>query len=386
MDQWYRSVITGERIGLGPAVLRFLFEVASWGYALVVGLRNVLYDVGVLRARKLSAPVISVGNITTGGTGKTPTVIMLVKELQKMGRRPAVLTRGYGAPRLSDGAVGKSDEVMVIESECPEVPVVVNGDRVAGGQQAIKRGADVLVVDDGFQHRRLSRDLNVVLVDATEPMGIPGVLPRGTWREPPYNLKRADLIMLTRCEQVKPELADLAAGLLTQWVSARSIFQQRTAVVGVYDQDGNPVPLVAGGGEGGAPRVAVFAGIGNPEGFLNTVRSLGMQVVTGCWFDDHHNYQLDGGNDFEGLLRVTREKGVDAWVTTLKDWVKLRGKALPAGVRIWHVRIEARLEGRQQEVLRDRLAALPSAPGFAEGGLAHGQSAAMEPTPGKAGA
>ena len=345
MDQWYRSVMSGERIGAWPAILRFVFEVMSWGYALVVGARNVMYDVGILKQVKLPVPVISVGNITTGGTGKTPTVIMLAKELHRMGRKPAVLTRGYGA---ADGE--KSDEVMVIERECPGVPVIVKGDRVAGGQEAIaKYGADILIIDDGFQHRRLARDLNIVLVDATEPMGIPGVLPRGTWREPPYNLKRANMIMLTRCEQVSPELADMAAGLLTQWVSPRAVFQQRTAVTGLYDEEDNPVALLVG-----TRRVAAFAGIGNPQGFLHTVRSLGMQVVTGCWFDDHHRY--DTGTDFVELARVTEQRGIEAWVTTLKDWVKLRAKKLPAPV--WHVRIEGRLSGHEQELLRARLGTL----------------------------
>ncbi len=371
MDQWYRSVISGERFGAGSAMLRFAFEVMSWGYGLVVGLRNLLYDVRILREVKLvgkdgkRVPVISVGNITTGGTGKTPTVIMLAKELQKMGRKPAVLTRGYGAPKLPGGGRGKSDEVMVIEHECPGVPVVVNGDRVAGGREAIeKHGADVLVVDDGFQHRRLARELNIVLVDATEPMGIPGVLPRGTWREPPFNLKRANMIMLTRCEQVSPELADLAAGLLTQWVSPRAIFQQRTAVTGIYDAAGNPVPLVAGAASESGRRVAVFAGIGNPEGFLRTVQSLGMHVATGCWFDDHHRY--DVAADFAALSRVSRERNLEAWVTTLKDWVKLRetelatanGTSASGGPPVWHVRIEARLTGHEHELLRARLGTL----------------------------
>jgi tetraacyldisaccharide 4'-kinase len=381
MDQWYRSVISGERAGAWPAILRFYFEVLSWGYGVVIAVRNLLFDWGIRKQVKLPVPVISVGNITTGGTGKTPTVIMLVKELQKLGRNPAVLTRGYGAPKLADGTRGKSDEVMVIEHECPGVPVVVNGDRVAGGREAIaKFGADVLVLDDGFQHRRLARDLNIVLVDATEPMGIPGLIPRGTWREPPHNLKRANMIMLTRCEQVSPELADLAAGLLTQWVSARSIFQQRTAVTGLHDAQGNPVPLVAGAdgvtpgtlevnggagggtwGGGGGRRVVAFAGIGNPQGFLHTVRSLGMQVVAGCWFDDHHQYRMPG--DFEDLARGTRERGIEAWVTTLKDWVKMSNKPLPAGAApVWHVRIEAMLGGHEQELLRSSLATLQGDP------------------------
>jgi tetraacyldisaccharide 4'-kinase len=364
MDQWYRSVISGERIGAPAAIMRFGCEVVAAGYGMGVGVRNLLFDWGVRKQFQLfdhtgtRVPVISVGNITTGGTGKTPTVIMLARELQKMGRHPAVLTRGYGAPKLPDGTRGKSDEVMVIENECPGVPVVVNGDRVAGGRVAIEtHDADVLVIDDGFQHRHIARDLNIVLVDATEPLGIPGLLPRGTWREPPYNLKRANMIMLTRCEQVSPELAELAAGLLTQWVSPRAIYQQRTAVIGVYDAQGNPVPLVASLGGTGGYRVAAFAGVGNPQGFLHTVQSLGMHVATGCWFDDHHRYQ--SLVDFASLMRVSAQRPLDAWVTTLKDWVKLRDKPLPDGAPpIWHVRIEARLSPHEHELLRSKLGTL----------------------------
>ena len=342
MEQYYRSVISGERAGAWSAILRALFTILSGLYTVAVDLRNFLFDLGLRKQHKLPVPVISVGNITTGGTGKTPTVIMIVKELQKLGRKPAVITRGYGTP---EG--GKSDEVMVIEHECPGVPIIVNPDRVEGGRVAINmHKADVLVMDDGFQHRRLARDLNIVLIDATAPMGIPGVVPRGTWREPPGALKRANMIMLTRCEQVRDELADLAAGLLTQWVSPRAIFKQRTEVTGLFDQTGTQVPLAAGG-----RRVIVFAGIGNPNGFLYTVRSMGMEVSAACWFDDHHEY--DPKSDFGRLLKLTNDRPVEAWVTTLKDFVKLRDAALPRPV--WYVRIESRLRGHELELLRARL-------------------------------
>ena len=280
MEQWYRNVISGERAGALPAILRGIFAVVSWFYTLIVVVRNFLYDIRIFKAHRLSVPVISVGNITTGGTGKTPTVIMLAKELQRLGMRPAVLTRGYGAKKGRDGKVGLSDEVMVIQWECPEVPVVVNADRVAGGRRAMAEfGANVLIMDDGFQHRRLHRDLNIVLVDATGPMGIPGVLPRGTWREPPEGLRRADLIILTRCEQVSQELADLAAGLLSQWVRTRDIYQQRTTILGVFDAAGKEVGAEAAAMRGQA--VLVFAGVGNPAGFLNTVREFGVEGVGG---------------------------------------------------------------------------------------------------------
>ncbi len=355
MDQLYRSIISGERAGALPAILRFVFEIASWVYALIVNVRNLLFDLGVRKVHKLPVPVISVGNITTGGTGKTPTVIMLIRELQRLGKNPAVLTRGYASPRLADGTLGKADEVLVIEHECPGVPVVVNPDRVAGGRTAIdKYHADVLVLDDGFQHRRLHRDLNILLCDATEPLGIPGLLPRGTWREPPHNMNRANMIMLTRCEQVAPELADLAAGLLTQWVTPRAIFQQRTTVSGLHDARGDAVPLVAGG-----RKVFGFAGIGNPNGFLHTLRSLGMQVSAALWLDDHHHYRLP--RDLLPLTRAAATRHPDALVTTLKDWVKVRNLPLPPAPPVWHVRIEARLRPHEQELLRTRLALLTNA-------------------------
>lgn len=340
MEHWYRGIISGERVGAVPAMLRAGLGVIASGYTLVVQGRNFCYDRGIKKIIKLPVPVISVGNITTGGTGKTPTVIMIVQELTRMGQRPAVLTRGYGAkPGM------KADEVMVIEHECPGVPVIVNADRVAGGQEAInKHNATVLVMDDGFQHRRLHRDLNIIIADATEPLGIAGVTPRGNWREPPQNLLRADIVMLSRCEQVPQELADLASGLFTQWVSPRDIFQQRTHVTGIYDEAGNRISITD-------KRVMLFAGIGNPNGFLNTVMAQGAYVSGAAWFDDHHNY--DVRNDFMKLAAMSQHRQVEAWVTTLKDWVKLQGKKLP--MPVYHVRIESRIEGRGSEVWKERL-------------------------------
>lgn len=343
MEQYYRSVISGERAGAWPAILRTAFAMASVPYGMMIDLRNSCYDKGTLRVHRLGVPVISVGNLTTGGTGKTPTVILLVKLLQEMGLRPAVLTRGYGAAKGK-----KSDEVLVIEQNCPGVPVVVDGDRVAGGRRAIGEfGADVLVLDDGFQHRRLHRDLNIVLCDATEPMGIKGILPRGTWREPPASMARADMIMLTRCEQVTEELADLAGGLLSQWVEPRMIFKQYTRVVGLFDSVGHPVSL-----DSAKPlRVIAFAGIGNPAGFLNTLRGMGLHVSAACWFGDHHDYALP--RDFARLVEVTRGRQIDAWVTTQKDMVKLEGAAGP--VPIYQVKIESVLAAGQEEHLREAI-------------------------------
>ncbi len=343
MQQWYNRVITGEAVGVLAALLRWVLAAVSLIFGDIVHWRNVAYDRGWKSVTRLPVPVISVGNITTGGTGKTPTVIMIAKCLTEAGLKPAILTRGYGAPRGQ-----RSDEVMVMELECPGVPVIVNPDRIAGGREALARHqANVLILDDGFQHRRLGRDLDIVLIDATNPLGVPGMFPRGTWREGPASLSRAHQIILTRCEQVSGELTDLAAGLLTQWVNPRRIFKQVTEVLGVFDQDGNPVDVRN-------QTVLAFAGIANPDGFVRTLSDLGLQVSAGCWFDDHHRYVTE--RDFPEMLKLTADRRPAAWITTSKDWVKLRDFTPP--VPLWHVCIAARITGVAGELWRQSLADL----------------------------
>jgi tetraacyldisaccharide 4'-kinase len=341
MQQWYNRVITGEAVGVIPAVLRWLLSWCALIYGQIIHWRNIAYSRGWKRVTRLDVPVISVGNITTGGTGKTPTVIMIARCLSEAGLKPAILTRGYGAKKGQ-----RPDEVLVIEQECPGVPVVINPDRIAGGKEAIARHqADVLILDDGFQHRRLWRDLDIVLIDATSPLGIPGMLPRGTWRESPASLARAQQIILTRCEQVSTELTDLAAGLLTQWVNPRRIYKQVTEVAGIFDQHGKAVV-------GRGKTVLAFAGIANPDGFVRTLSDMGMDVSAGCWFDDHHRYVPE--LDFPEMLQLTATRHPAAWVTTTKDWVKLR--ALNPPVPLWHVRICARITGVSGELWRQSLA------------------------------
>ncbi len=343
MQHWYNRVITGEAVGVIPAVLRWVLSLCALVYGQIIQWRNLAYDRGWKRVTRLPVPVISVGNITTGGTGKTPTVIMIARCLSEAGLKPAVLTRGYGAKKGQ-----RPDEVLVIEQECPGVPVVINPDRIAGGKEAITRyQANVLILDDGFQHRRLGRDLDIVLIDATSPLGVPGMLPRGAWREGPASLGRAHQIILTRCEQVSAELTDLAAGLLTQWVNPRRIYKQVTEVAGVFDQNGNPV-------ESRGKTVLAFAGIANPDGFVRTLSDMGVDVSAGCWFDDHHQYVPE--LDFSEMLKLTAGRHPAAWVTTVKDWVKLRTFHPP--VPLWHVRISARITGVSGELWRQSLADL----------------------------
>ena len=340
MEKCYNRLISGEAVGCVPALARAALFTASLGYSIAVAMRNRAYNRDWIKVHRLAVPVISVGNLTTGGTGKTPVVIMIVRQLRSMGARPAVLTRGYKAL-----PGGESDEVLVLRHECPDVPVIVDADRIRGGETAIRQyGADVLVLDDGFQHRRLSRSMNLVVVDATRPLGIPGMIPRGTWREPPGSLARATHVMLTRCEQIPQNLADVASQLLSQYVGPRHILQQRLRVTGVFDSGGARWDLCG-------RRVLAFAGIGNPENFLSTLELAGARPVVGCWFGDHHHYDFQ--RDFAALEDVTRRRGIDIWVTTLKDFVKLRGYQGP--VPLVYLGIESYVVGAQTQVWRDML-------------------------------
>ena len=195
------ELLSGRRRDVVSRLLRGGLHLASFGYEAAMRLRNFAYDRAWLRVTKVDAPVISLGNITTGGTGKTPMAAWLANWLGEQGRVPGLLSRGY---RSLDGAA--NDEKLVLDRLCPGVPHVQQQDRVTAARRLVgEHRCDALILDDGFQHRRLHRDLDIVLIDALQPWGYGHVLPRGLLREPLAGLKRADLIVLTRADQVAPE-------------------------------------------------------------------------------------------------------------------------------------------------------------------------------------
>ncbi|GAG77182.1 unnamed protein product, partial [marine sediment metagenome] len=214
----FRKLISGTSSGLGAALLRFLLAPAAAVYAVVIRLRNFLYSRGLLKIHQASAAVISIGNITTGGTGKTPLVVWLYNEITQNSKSKiqnyncAILTRGYKTTQNSKlKTQNYIDEPVILAESCPQAPVIINPDRVAGAAKAVEEfGANVLIMDDGFQHRRLARDLDIVAIDATCPFGYGKILPAGLLREPIFSLKRADAVVITRCDQsTDAELARL---------------------------------------------------------------------------------------------------------------------------------------------------------------------------------
>ena len=217
-EQSHRKLISGQHTGPGAGLLRLLLRMISVGYSFVVRLRNVLYSKGWLKVHHVDATVICVGNITTGGTGKTPLVIWVYNQIishvrsQISDSRYAILTRGYKATKDSGPKTQDySDEIAILAKSCPEAKVIVNPDRVTGATKAINEfGAKVLIMDDGFQHRRLARDIDIVTIDATQPFGYGKMLPAGLLREPVTALKRADVVVITRCDQIgETELDEL---------------------------------------------------------------------------------------------------------------------------------------------------------------------------------
>ena len=332
------ELLSGDRRDVVARLLRGGLHLASFGYGAAMTLRNIAYDRAWLRVTKVDAPVISLGNITTGGTGKTPLAAWLAGWLGEQGRVPGLLSRGYRAlsdpsRRSEDGQAGGlpygvgNDEKLVLDRLCPGVPHLQQRDRVASARRLVEESrCDVLILDDGFQHRRLHRDLDIVLIDALQPWGYGHVLPRGLLREPLAGLKRADLIVLTRADQATPEQR---RAVLDQLARVRGIDEavqvafvpQRLNALSADAANEQPLALEAVRGQ----RSFAFCGIGNPQGFARTVASLVDvgEFDPGLWrvFPDHHHYTERDLADVASAAQATRAEIV---LTTMKDYVKLR--------------------------------------------------------------
>ena len=284
-------------------------------YFAATTVRNCAFDWGLRPAHRVPVPVISVGNVTTGGTGKTPLVAWVAQQLLQHDRRPALLSRGY---RSLDHT--GNDELRVLNLLCPGVPHVQQADRVAGACRLIlEHQCRAIVLDDAFQHRRIHRDLDLVLIDALNPFGYGHLLPRGLLRESLRGLRRADVVLITRGEAV-PEatLADLQQQL-RHWTAA-PIVRTRFVPIGLRTPGGESIPLVDCSRILAAETPGAFCGIGNPVGFEATLSAVLQRSLTAIPFADHHHYT-------PADVQTLQQQQVDAWFTTLKDLVKLPSDA-----------------------------------------------------------
>lgn len=295
-------------------------------HALATRARAAAYDRGLLVAKKLPVPCISVGNLSVGGTGKTPLVAWLVDELIALGERPAVVSRGYGGSARGPERVTTAggfeaarrfgDEPTLLAARRPEVPVVVGRDRHAAGLLAVRSwGATVVVADDAFQHRRLAREVDIVVIDASRGLGNGYQLPAGPLRESPASLARAGFVVFNRVGAA-PDLEGLRRTIAS--LAPRAALAAADLVfAGWRDaRTGAVVELPAGS------VVYAFSGIANPGSFHRTLENLGMSVKGGEVFRDHHYYSA---GELAHLQRVAAASGAVAAVTTAKDAVRIPG-------------------------------------------------------------
>jgi tetraacyldisaccharide 4'-kinase len=297
-------------------------------YSAAIKARSAGYQTRFLKTHKVSVPVISVGNITVGGTGKTPLVHWLAERLADNGRKVGILTRGYrrenakeqvivsdGERILSDVANSGDEAMMLAQSLLEKAAVVCDADRVSAAKWAIEHlQSDVLLLDDGFQHRRLARDLDIVTIDATNPFGNGRLLPAGILREPIKNLSRADCIVLTRTSVAGPGELIERIGQVTN----APILQSRTNVANIRRLDS------ADGGKeiaGINQPLAAFCGLGNPSAFFDQLRGAHLDIRDENVFRDHYKYSQA---DIDRLAAQAKTKGAQALITTAKDSVKLQ--------------------------------------------------------------
>ncbi len=313
-DEAFLKLVRGETRGVLASASRLGLGLASFGYRLGVGWRNRGYDRGRRPVERVGVPVVSVGNLTLGGTGKTPMVEWVARWYRERGIRVAILSRGY---RQGSGD-GVNDEAMVLEQNLPDVPHLQDPDRVAIAKVAVEElESELLVLDDGFQHRRLGRDLDIVLLDALDPFGLNRMFPRGLLREPVSSLRRAGVVVISRAD-----LVDRSALNAIQTEA-----QKRAGPLRFVLTRHAPLELIGTGVEAEPVsrlkerKVAAFCGIGNPEGFLRTLTPLCGKVVGLKRFPDHHAYEA---GDVAELAQWVRETGADLALTTQKDLVKLR--------------------------------------------------------------
>jgi tetraacyldisaccharide 4'-kinase len=328
-----------------PAALAVLAAVASRFYGLGAAIRRSLYTRGIFKVKRLPAPVISVGNLMVGGTGKTPLVAHLAGLWRDLGKRVAILSRGYGGQtqatlRLSDGQrlyhrppeVG--EEPYWLARSLPGVAVYTGACRYTAGLAAWEEfQPDLFLLDDGFQHFQLHRDLDLVLLDAASPFGNGYLLPRGPLREPLSALRAAQALILTRYD---PNLHEPRLMALRQNFPDKTILTAAISPVQVISYPGGHTEMPAALH---SRALMAFAALARPQVFIQTLQELGTDLRGFQAFPDHHTYTAQ---ELHNLAAAARDRGAGALITTAKDWARL-GEHWPEEVLLWVLNVEARL-------------------------------------------
>lgn len=354
----------------GINLLLHVLKGLSYLFLMVVSIRYFLHRTGLLRRYPLGTQVISIGNVTAGGTGKTPVTEIFARTLAAEGRKVAILSRGYrrkeapwwqrlftqviekplvvsdGRRVLLDSATG-GDEPYMLASNLPGVAVVVDRNRVKAGRYAVNRlGCDTLILDDGFQYQKLKHSIEVVLVDSTNPFGNGNLLPRGILREPVRNLKRADIIFLTKC---RGDVSAVKEEIRRYNTTAEIVECNHTPKVmkDVWSREEFPLDWLRD------KTVCTLSGIASPKGFENSLRHLGAKVVWCERYADHHRYDA---SEVLYALNRTADMGADALVTTEKDAVRFpRLETAPVKCLYLRIAIEILVGGESFTQLINRI-------------------------------
>lgn len=335
----FHDLVSGKTQGWVLNLLRGLLRVAAKLYGLAILCRTAFYRWGILPKHTPPCPVICIGNLTTGGTGKTPLVVWLCRYLsEEKDLSVTILTRGYKSSRT------KTDEPALLEKHLGSVPVVVNADRIEGTKTALARvPVDVFVMDDGFQHHRLARDFNILTLDATNPWGYGRLLPAGLLREPLSAIKRAQCAVITRSDQVSEKTLQR----LTETI--HSLCPELPVATTVHA----PKQVHLSGGHSESPSwlenkpVFAFCGIGNPRAFFTTVEELGASLVGKRIFDDHHHCSPA---EFDSLCQEARGLGAEILLTTEKNFPDVAALSNDSPVPVAYLAVALAFESGEDQV------------------------------------
>lgn len=309
----YMQIIRGERNGVIAYCVRAIAWWLSWLYQVGVWCRNRAYAWGWKQKIRVSAPVVCVGNLSLGGTGKTPVVDWIARYFRDQEYCVAILSRGYGSQS------SQNDEAMMLEENLPDVPHLQGPDRVALARTAIEElQSDLLILDDGYQHQRLARDINIVLIDTTRPLKDEYLFPRGTLREPICELSRANVAIFTHCDDVHQDSLQKQRQYVQNRFPNLLLIESIHSPLALIDDRHNETPLSAISGKA----VSAFCGIGNPASFRSTLERLNVKLLAFQEFPDHYQYQRADINRLADSAQQLPDE--TCILTTQKDLVKIQ--------------------------------------------------------------
>ncbi|MGD0462298.1 MAG: tetraacyldisaccharide 4'-kinase [Tepidisphaeraceae bacterium] len=340
-DAYFKQVMEGSDRSIAAEALRIAASCAEPVYAAIMRLRNGLYDAKILPIHRLGRPTISVGNITTGGTGKTPMVRWLAASLTD--ERPCVLLRGYKST-----AAGLSDEQALLAAGA--VPVIADGERRRGAAGALERHPEttVFILDDGMQHRRVARDFEIVLIHAREPFGGGRMFPRGMLREPLPGLRRADAFVVTHADEVDATEMARISGVIRKHNQPAAIFRADHVIQGLRSAAGESMPIQSLEGK----RYFAFCGLGSPASFFWRMGTVGGVCVGTREFGDHFDYRE---RDVAEIIDEAASAGAELLVVTEKDWVKLSRVSGRISMPVWRAELSLRFWAGEGEKLLEMI-------------------------------